>query len=324
MTRSATPWLRRTEALALGAALAFAATGCVTKGRYDQDVGALEEKNGQLEARVDDLQRSNESLDQERVKLIDQMEDLREEHKTLSRDVEELSKSKDLLTEHLRKRESEVQELSQLKGTYSGLVSELESEVAAGQIQIEQLRDGIRLNLPQDILFPSGSATLDPRGVEVLRKVASKLHDHDQRIEVQGHTDNVPISGALASRYSTNWELAAARAASVVRLLESEKLDPHRLKAISYGEWAPVASNDTPDGRAKNRRIEIRLIPVKGPADVADTSSPAPSNPAPARATGSAAPATPQSAPSPDATPASVESPPPSPPTASEDGAAVE
>ena len=320
MTRSATPWLRRTEVLALVAALALVATGCVTKGKYDEAVGGLEEKNGQLEARIDDLQRSNESLDQERVKLIDQMEDLREEHKTLSRDVEELSKSKDLLTEHLRKRESEVQELSQLKGTYSGLVSELESEVAAGQIQIEQLRDGIRLNLPEDILFPSGSATLDPRGAAMLRKVASKLHDHDQRIEVQGHTDNVPISGALASRYSTNWELAAARAASVVRLLESEKLDPHRLKAISYGEWAPVASNDTPDGRAKNRRIEIRLIPVKGPADVADTSSPAPSNPTPAPASGSAA--TPQAAP--EATPAKVESPPPSPPTASEDGAAVE
>jgi chemotaxis protein MotB len=309
MTRSATPWLRRTELLALGAALALAATGCVTKGRYDEVVGGLEEKNGQLEARVEDLQRSNESLDQERVKLIDQMEDLREEHKTLSRDVEELSKSKDLLTEHLRKRESEVQELSQLKGTYSGLVSELESEVAAGQIQIEQLRDGIRLNLPQDILFSSGSATLDPRGVEVLRKVASKLHEHDHRIEVQGHTDNVPISGALAARYNTNWELAAARAASVVRLLQTEKLDPHRLKAISYGEWDPVASNDTAEGRAKNRRIEIRLIPVKGPADVADTSS---------------APATPQAPPAPAASPASVESPPPAPTAASEDGAAAE
>jgi chemotaxis protein MotB len=306
MTRSATPWLRRTEALALGAALALAASGCVTKGKYDQVVGGLEEKNGQLETRVQDLERSNQSLDQERVKLLDEMEDLREQHKTLTRDVEQLSKTKDLLTEHLRKRESEVQELSQLKGTYSGLVSELESEVAAGQIQIEQLRDGIRLNLSQDILFPSGSAVLDPAGAAVLRKVASKLHEHDHRIEVQGHTDNVPISGALASRFNTNWELAAARAASVVRLLESEKLDPHRLKAISYGEWAPVASNDTAEGRAKNRRIEIRLIPVKGPAAVADSSSPAPD------AAADAAPANSQPAPA-----ASREA-------ASEDGAAAE
>jgi chemotaxis protein MotB len=237
-------------------------------------VGGLEEQNSELTARVQDLERSNKSLDDERVKLIDEMEDLREARTALSRDVEQLTKTKELLTEHLRKRESEVQELSQLKGTYSGLVSELEAEVAAGQIQIEQLRDGIRLNLPQDILFPSGSATLDPRGATVLRKVAGKLHEQDHRIEVQGHTDNVRLSGALAARFGTNWELAAARASSVVRLFEGEKLDPHRLKAISFGEWAPVASNDDAEGRARNRRIEIRLIPLQGP-DLANSAPPA-------------------------------------------------
>jgi chemotaxis protein MotB len=289
MTRSATRSLRRTEVLALCAALALLAGGCVTRGKFDRVVGGLEEQNSELQTRVRDLERTNQSLDEERIKLIDEMEDLREARTSLSRDVEQLQKSKDLLTEHLRKRESEVAELSQLKGTYSGLVSELEAEVAAGQIQIEQLRDGIRLNLPQDILFPSGSATLDPRGAAVLRKVASKLHEQDQRIEVQGHTDNVPLSGALASRYGTNWELAAARASSVVRLLESEKLDPHRLKAISFGEWAPVAPNDDAEGRARNRRIEIRLIPVEGPDLAADEKPPAAETPASVDAPGQAA-----------------------------------
>lgn len=265
MTHSDTRSLRRIEALALCAALTLVAGGCVTRSKHDRIVGGLEEQNGRLEARVRDLERSNKSLDEERVKLLDEMEDLRETRAALTRDVEQLSKTKDLLTEHLRKRESEVQELSQLKGTYSGLVSELEAEVAAGQIQIEQLREGIRLNLPQDILFSSGSAALDPRGETVLRKVAGKLHEQNHRIEVQGHTDNVPIAGALAQRFHTNWELAAARAARVVRLFESEKLEPHRLTAISFGEWAPVASNDDPEGRARNRRIEIRLIPVERP-----------------------------------------------------------
>jgi chemotaxis protein MotB len=282
MTRSATRSLRRTEAIALCAALALLASGCVTRSKHDLIVGGLEEQNSELEARVRDLERSNKSLDDERVKLLDEMEDLREARTALSRDVEQLSKTKELLTEHLRKRESEVAELSQLKGTYSGLVSELEAEVAAGQIQIEQLRDGIRLNLPQDILFPSGSATLDPRGAAVLRKVAGKLHEQDHRIEVQGHTDNVPISGALASRFGTNWELAAARASSVVRLFEGEKLDPHRLKAISFGQWAPVAPNDDAEGRARNRRIEIRLIPLQGPdvAGAASEAAPAAETPA--------------------------------------------
>ena len=274
MTRSATRSLHLTERLVLCAALALWTAGCVTRTKHDRIVHGLEEQNSELEARVQDLERSNKSLDDERVKLIDEMENLREARTALSRDVEQLQRSKDLLTEHLRKRESEVAELSQLKGTYSGLVSELEAEVAAGQIQIEQLRDGIRLNLPQDILFPSGSATLDPRGAAVLRKVAGKLHEQDHRIEVQGHTDNVRLSGALASRFGTNWELAAARASSVVRIFEGEKIDPHRLTAISFGEWAPVASNDDTEGRARNRRIEIRLIPLNGP-EVASGGKPA-------------------------------------------------
>jgi chemotaxis protein MotB len=281
MTRSSTRSLRHTEAwVALGGAALLAATGCVTRATHERVVGELEDQKAQLEARVQDLERSNRALDEERVKLIDEMEDLRQARESLSSDVEKLTKTRDVLTEHLRKRDSEVQELSQLKTTYGGLVSELESEVAAGQIQIEQLREGIRLNLQEDILFPSGSAALAPRGEVMLRKVASKLHDEGQRIEVRGHTDNVPISGALAERYPSNWELAAARAARVVRLFESEKIDPTRLSAISYGQWQPVAPNTDAQGRARNRRIEIRLIPLEKPAPPGKEESPAPPAPA--------------------------------------------
>ena len=273
MMRFATRFRLRPEALVVTVlAVAALASGCVTKGKHDSIVGALESENGELRTRVSDLERSNASLDAERVKLIDEMEDLRETRAQLSRDVEQLSKTKELLTEHLRKRDEQVEKLSATSSTYSGLVSELEAEVAAGQIQIEQLRDGIRLNLPQSILFPSGSAALDPKGEAVLRKVAGKLRDEDHRVEVQGHTDNVRLSGALESRYGTNWELAAARAARVVRLFQSAKIAPERLTAISYGEWNPVASNDDPDGRARNRRIEIRLRPLKGP----EVAAPAP------------------------------------------------
>jgi chemotaxis protein MotB len=81
---------------------------------------------------------------------------------------------------------------------------------------------------------------------------------------VQGHTDDVAIRGALAQRFPTNWELAAARAARVVRALEAGGVDPARLAAVSLGEHHPVVPNDTPEGRAENRRIEIRLIPPPG------------------------------------------------------------
>ena len=151
-------------------------------------------------------------------------------------------------------------ELSKRSAEYEGLVKDLEQEVSSGQIQITQLREGLRLNLAQDILFRSGSATLEPYGVELLTKVSEQLAKFPQQVEVQGHTDNVPVS--KSSRWGTNWELAAARAASVVRLFEKHGVDPKHLRAVSYGEHAPVDSNDTAEGRARNRRIDIRLKPI--------------------------------------------------------------
>jgi chemotaxis protein MotB len=235
---------------------------------------------------VRDLERSNRSLGDERVRLIDEMEDLRQEREQLAEDVDKLSKTKELLTHHLREREAQVAELAKATSTYRGLVNDLEAEVSAGQIQIEQLRDGIRLNLPQDILFRSGAARLEGSGVAVLRKVAKQLRGITHTVEVQGHTDDVPLSPALAARYGTNWELAAARAASVVRLFVDEGVDPHRLTVVSHGEYEPVASNDTPEGRAYNRRIDIRLIPVHEPVAPA-----APANGTSEQGEGEAAPA---------------------------------
>jgi hypothetical protein len=81
---------------------------------------------------------------------------------------------------------------------------------------------------------------------------------------VQGHTDDVAIRGALAARYPTNWELAAARAARVVRALEAAGVPPARLSAVSLGQHRPIVAGDSPEARAENRRIEIRLVPLPG------------------------------------------------------------
>ena len=272
MRRCSTPSRPRREWFTLTLGLGLLLTsGCVTRGTHDEIVGALEGEVDRLERRVRDLERSNQALDQERVALVDEMEDLRQEREVLSKDVAKLAKTKALLSDHLRERDSQVAKLSKLTSTYTGLVEDLESEVADGQIQIEQLREGIRLNLAQDILFRSGSPRLEGSGVAVLRKVASKLEELTHTVEVQGHTDDVPLSAGLARRFGTNWELAAARASSVVRLLEDQGVEPGRLTVISFGEFAPVASNDSPEGRARNRRIEIRLRPV----EAAEQASPA-------------------------------------------------
>ncbi len=248
---------------------------CVTAGTH----GEVVEERDTLRKRVEQLERSSESLGSERVKLIDELEDLRIAQEKLDKDVRRLRRVEDELSTNLAAREAELAErtteVQKLKGTYEGLVQDLEAEVAAGQIEIEQLREGLRLNLAQDVLFASGSAQVNRAGQDVLRRVSERVRETPHAIVVRGHTDNVPIR---SSRYPSNWELAGARAAGVVRLLQKGGVDPTRLSAVSHGETQPRMSNATPEGRARNRRIEITLQPVRGRAEAEE----APAEAAPA------------------------------------------
>ena len=259
MKRSNTRLLLRLSLLPVALTVA-----CVSSGKYDgvrAQRDALETENTRLEKRVQQLEASMGSLESERLDLIDSMEDLRQKRVELERDLRRLRQAEAELSENLAKREAELAvtstELSKLTGTYDGLVEDLEAEVASGQIEIEQLREGLRLNLSQSILFPSGSASLNRQGLSVLKTVAARLQELPNDIEVQGHTDNVALKGPR-----TNWELAAERSAQVVRLFANSGIDPRRLTVVSFGENAPIAPNDTPEGRAKDRRIEIRLAPA--------------------------------------------------------------
>jgi chemotaxis protein MotB len=247
--------------------LGVAACGCVTRGTFEEvtaERDQLRTAKSQLEERVAKLESSAASLQAERIQLIDEAEDIRKAREQLESDVQRLTRSEAHLSKTLTAREAELlsrtEDLAKLRGTYEGLVSDLEEEVASGQIEIEQLREGLRLNLAQEILFPSGSAHLNQSGIAVLRKVAERLRSLPNRVEVQGHTDNIALRPD--ARYPSNWELAAARSSSVVRLFADAGVSPERLTAVSFGEYAPVAPNDTPEGRAKNRRIEIRLQPA--------------------------------------------------------------
>ncbi len=253
--------VRRTGIASL---LLLLAAGCVTRGTHGEVVDErdrLAKERHALTERVRLLEASNTSLSAERIRLIDELEDLRQEQQELETSVQALRRERSVLEDSLKQREQTLAELSRLKGTYEALVSDLEAEVSSGQIQIEQLREGLRLNVSDEILFPSGSAELSGQGRDVLRRVARQLQEVAHRVEVQGHTDDVPIRGSLAQRYATNWELAGARAARVVRLFEEQGIAPARLAAISLGEHHPVTPNTDAASRARNRRIEIRLIP---------------------------------------------------------------
>lgn len=124
-------------------------------------------------------------------------------------------------------------------------------------ININSDARGIVITLPDTLLFSSGSAELKPEATDVLTRIADKLKEIPGKIAIEGHTDNVPIRNSI---YKSNWELSAARASSVLHFLLQKGLAPDRFVIAGYGEYRPVASNDTEEGRAKNRRVEIIIL----------------------------------------------------------------
>lgn len=128
-------------------------------------------------------------------------------------------------------------------------------------VSVTEDERGIVLSIASKIAFEPGKADLFPEMRPVLNWIAERIVKMPHPIRVEGHTDNVPIQ---SSHFPSNWELSVARATSVVRFFEAYGIDPKRLSASGYGEFRPVASNDTEEGRAKNRRIDVLLLGFKG------------------------------------------------------------
>lgn len=211
-----------------------------TSDAKNQKIGELSQKVGDLNLRVADLTQKTTDLEAENRRL-----------------KEELARLKDEIT-RLQKQKEEVQQKSQ---TYGDLLQQMKGEIAKGQVTISELKGKLTVNMVDSVLFDSGKAEVKPEGLVVLQKVVDILKSvKDKAVRIEGHTDNVQIVGLLAKRYPTNWELSAARAINVTRYLQQQGLDPALLAAVAYGEFKPVAGNDTDEGRAKNRRIEIVLV----------------------------------------------------------------
>jgi chemotaxis protein MotB len=147
--------------------------------------------------------------------------------------------------------------------TSKSLEDEMRSQLESRDVTISKLQGKLTVNIVDRVMFDSGEAVLKPDGEVVMRKIASILQQHPQlAIHVIGHTDNIPIRQTAQSRFASNWELSAARALAAVHFLtEHAGVDPHRVGAVGYGEFRPVADNATPEGRAKNRRIAITILP---------------------------------------------------------------
>ncbi len=248
---------------ALVAAGALLLAGCVSPTQHQ---AAIDERDS-LQARNEQLDASVQALSSERDALASELEDLRIKQEASAGDSEKLRGIEARLPACETEVADKTLKLEQLQTTYEGLVRDLEGEVASNNTQIDQLREGLRMSLPAEVLFTSGSADLTEEGTRVLADLAVNLRGEayaNYQILVEGHTDGVAIRGSLAERFATNWELAGARAARVVRALEESGVDATKLSAVSRGDKQPVAPDDTPEGRAANRRIEIRLIPLPG------------------------------------------------------------
>jgi chemotaxis protein MotB len=135
----------------------------------------------------------------------------------------------------------------------------LANQIAAHTVSLKMGRDGLVISLREAGFFDSGSATPKPEALPTLRQIADRLGATPYDLRIEGHTDNVPVHNA---EFDSNWELSAARATHIARLfLEMKAIPPDRISAAGYAEFHPVASNDTAEGRAENRRVDLVVLP---------------------------------------------------------------
>ena len=173
----------------------------------------------------------------------------------------------------------------------SGLEEQMRQEVQSRDVTISELRGRLTVDILDRVLFDSGESRLKPEGEAILARVAQVLSRFPGRaLQVVGHTDNVPIRNRTPDGFTDNWALSAGRAVSAVRfLVDKAGVDPRRLTAVGCGEFHPLAPNDAPEGRARNRRIAIVVLPE----ELAATDLPKP-KPAPESALDPATPGTPE------------------------------
>jgi chemotaxis protein MotB len=283
--------MRYLKILPLIGGLALASTGCVKKGTHETVLSDLERTrteyralereaaadNARLEERLAAEQRARREEENRLTSTIGRLED------ELSAARRELATARDRIAEAgtevgrlealLQQRGSDYRQLEQRlqslrdierevrqrNAIYEDVLGRFRSLIDAGRLTVAIDRGRMVIQLPQDILYPSGSATLSADGRRTIAEVGAVLADIDDRtFQVEGHTDNVPIA---TERFPSNWELSTARALSVVRVLVEQGVPPGNLSGAGYGEFQPVASNEERDARARNRRIEIVMLP---------------------------------------------------------------
>lgn len=259
--------------------LLFVASCGISKEEHDQLVQkAMDEQKAEYDAKMKKMQAASDDDAAKKKEVIeskDQMiKGLESEVKKLGGDlarvradlgdrVADLAATKTDLAattaelEQLRKLRAEAEKEA---AQFRAIAQKLKSMVDAGQLEVVMRKGRINLKLPDNILFPSGSDKLKKDGKEAIKSVADVLKEvTDREFLIAGHTDNVPLG--RKGRFKNNWALSTARAVEVVDLMIEFGVSGDQLAAAGFGEFDPIADNETEEGRQKNRRLEIILLP---------------------------------------------------------------
>ena len=257
----------------LFATTALLLTACVTKGTYnelkDEYQGykaKAEERERADQAAIKDLEKAiadeharYDQLAAEQARLQNRIEALNAEKAKLLTDKKSLEASEAEMREALNEMGVRKAQAEARIAEYTDLLKRFKDLIDAGKLKVRIIDGQMVVQLATDVLFASGSADLQKVGKDAIVEVTGILASiPDRSFLVAGHTDNVPIH---SSRYRSNWELAFDRAITVVRTMTDSGMPAPRIGATSYGEFRPATSNDTDEGKAQNRRIEIIVVP---------------------------------------------------------------
>ena len=242
--------MKRTWLIPLGLALC----GCgVSRPEYDAKVHEVEAAKQQAEAAKKQLA----DLQQQVAGDNQQITDLKN-----AVGMAQSQANTDEQKGQLEEAKRAVQEAQERGKLLEDLRAKFKRMIDAGHLKVTTRHGRAVLQLHNDVLFDPGEADVKPAGKQALIEVAATLRNvGGRRFQVAGHTDAEPLTPATRKKYPSNWELSAARAIAVVKLLVESGVAPGELSAAGYGPYDPIASNASADGQAKNRRIEITLVP---------------------------------------------------------------
>jgi chemotaxis protein MotB len=237
--------MRKNHPLVLVAAL-FLVVGCVPKSQYDAAVSDTQKAKTECDAKLAAQQAaSQKDIDDLKAKLADAEGKAGATNEATRAELDELRKQKAAAEERLK--------------LFEDFIAKLKTMIDAGKLDITVRHGQIVLALGTDILFDTGKTEIKPEGKAALAEVAEALKGvNGRRFQVAGHTDTLPIK---TKEFPSNWELSTARAVAVVKLLLEKGVHADVVSAAGYAEFDPSQSNVSPKGRAKNRRIEIVIVP---------------------------------------------------------------